>query len=180
MRVQTLLICDDYTMVINRQLVLNIVSFVFSFETILIRKYIQLSNMQKQITLLVSYDYTSFKWTVPLLTLKIKPCRLTLALAVDFFKGRDNRMNHKADRVKWQAFIFKIARVHNLLERSLTQIHMQFFSRARLSNYSVTRLVQYTLYIIHTIDYVSVICVYSLFWKACCVSHWKNMYFVFQ
>ena len=45
MHVPILLIRDDYTMVIKCQLVLNIVSFVFSLETILIQKYLQLSNM---------------------------------------------------------------------------------------------------------------------------------------
>ena len=52
MRVQILLIRDDYEMVIKCQFVLNVVRVAFLLETILIQKYIQFLNVASfQLTL---------------------------------------------------------------------------------------------------------------------------------
>ena len=59
-----------------------------------------------------------------LVVLTINACRLILAFSLDVFKqatnkGGNNRTNWEMARTKWQVLMFKIARVHSLLERSV-------------------------------------------------------------
>ena len=92
MRVQILLICDDYKMVLKCQFVLNVVRVAFSLETILIQKYIELSNV------------TSFRLTLHLgdfenNTLPPGPCPLSILVLNQLFSHQDSDIKKRPIRV---------------------------------------------------------------------------------
>ena len=83
MRVQILQILDDYKMVIKCQFVLNVVRVAFSLETILIQKYIQLSNV-------TSFQLTVHSGDFENNTLPLDPCLLSTLVLNQLFSHQED------------------------------------------------------------------------------------------
>ena len=81
-RIQILLIRDDYKMVIKCQFVLNVFRVAFSLETILIQKYIQLSNV-------TSFQLTVHPGDFENNTLLLGPCLLSTLVLNKLFSHQE-------------------------------------------------------------------------------------------
>ena len=82
MCIQILLIRDDYKMVLKCQFILNVVTVAFSLETILIYKYIQLSNV-------TSFQLTVHPGNFENNTLPLGPCLLSTLILNQLFSHQE-------------------------------------------------------------------------------------------